>query len=142
MGLALLLAAVPGRTESSVSDAARIEVLVQGVRSVKGMVRLVICPPNAGFPDCGSKALRSATLPITNGKASAIFDDIPPGTYAVAVFHDGNGNGKLDMLLGIPREGFGFSRNPPLKLRAPRFEESMMPVRDSTQFKITLLYIM
>lgn len=139
--MALLLAAVPGRAEHSASDAATLDVVVHGARTVKGMVRLMLCPSNAGFPDCRSKALRSASLPIANGKASVRFEGIPPGTYAVAVFHDGNGNGKLDMLFGIPREGFGFSRNPPLRARAPRFEESMMPVSNTVHIDINLRYI-
>ena len=40
------------------------------------------------------------------------FNDIPPGTYAIAVFHDENANGKLDKnFLGIPCEGYGASNN-------------------------------
>ena len=43
------------------------------------------------------------------------------GDYAVAVIHDENSNDKLDTFAGIPREGFGFSRNPPIRFGAPRF---------------------
>jgi len=35
---------------------------------------------------------------------------IPPGTYAIACYHDENDNGKLDTnFLGIPKEGTGAS---------------------------------
>ena len=38
---------------------------------------------------------------------------VPEGQIAVRLFHDENGNGKLDTnMLGIPREGYGFSKNP------------------------------
>jgi uncharacterized protein (DUF2141 family) len=47
---------------------------------------------------------------------------VPPGDYALLVLHDENGNNKVDTMLGIPREGVGFSRNPRLMFGPPRFE--------------------
>jgi uncharacterized protein (DUF2141 family) len=49
------------------------------------------------------------------------FAALPTGDYAIAVIHDENDNHKLDTLLGIPREGFGFSRNPAIGFGPPRF---------------------
>ena len=46
---------------------------------------------------------------------------LPRGDYALAVIHDENGNARLDTIAGIPREGFGFSRNPPIRFGPPRF---------------------
>jgi uncharacterized protein (DUF2141 family) len=51
-----------------------------------------------------------------------IFLNIPPGTYALAVIHDENMNGKLDTnWLGIPKEGYGFSNAAKATLGAPSF---------------------
>ena len=37
---------------------------------------------------------------------------VPPGTYAVAVHHDEDGDGEMDTgLFGIPSEPHGFSNN-------------------------------
>ena len=47
---------------------------------------------------------------------------VTPGRYAVSVFHDQNSNAKLDTFLGVPREGFGFSRNPVIRFGAPKFD--------------------
>lgn len=33
---------------------------------------------------------------IENGKSRVIFENIPEGTYAISVFHDEDGNGKLN----------------------------------------------
>lgn len=101
-----------------------LEVTITGIASAKGAVRLALCPPDAGFPDCGAKALRSTTLPIVAGQAHGRLTGIPAGTYAISVFHDANANGRLDTFLGIPREGYGFSGNPPFRPRAPRFDEA------------------
>ena len=47
------------------------------------------------------------------------FTDVPPGTYAIALLHDENGNGRADRVLMVPREGFGFSRNAPVRMGPP-----------------------
>jgi len=53
---------------------------------------------------------------------------VPPGDYAVSVIHDENGDGQLNKMLGIPREGFGFSRNPRIHFGPPGFEACRFPV--------------
>lgn len=50
--------------------------------------------------------------------------DLPFGTYAVALFHDLNGNGEMDRnLLGIPSEPYAFSGLIRSKFRLPKFKE-------------------
>jgi uncharacterized protein (DUF2141 family) len=76
-----------------------------------------------GFPH---EFLHSATnvmvIKIRKAQARCDFEDIPPGTYAMAVIHDENMNGKLDThLLGIPKEGFGFSNDAKGFFGAPSF---------------------
>lgn len=59
---------------------------------------------------------------IKNNQAQCNFEGIPPGTYAIAVAHDENMNGKLDTnALGIPTEGYGFSNDAVGWLGAPPF---------------------
>jgi len=62
---------------------------------------------------------------ITNKTASISFDQLTPGTYAVAVFHDKNNNGILDKnMLGIPLERYGFSNNVRETFSAPSFNSA------------------
>jgi uncharacterized protein (DUF2141 family) len=49
------------------------------------------------------------------------FQHVLPGRYAVALFHDENANGRMDKMLMMPREGFGFSRDAPIRFGPPRF---------------------
>ena len=68
---------------------------------------------------------------------------ISPGVYALSVIHDENGNGRLDRFMAIPREGFGFSRNPRIRMGPPRFEEVRFQVagpvtRQAVQMKYLL----
>jgi len=61
-------------------------------------------------------------IKVRRTEARCDFEDIPPGTYALAVIHDENMNGKLDTnWLGIPKEGYGFSNDVKALLGAPSF---------------------
>ena len=53
------------------------------------------------------------------------FLDLPEGEYAVAVYHDANGNGKMDSnLMGIPTEDYAFSNNAVGKMAPPSYEQA------------------
>lgn len=115
---------------------------MQGIKSAKGVIRLAVCPPQAGFPDCKTKEVRTASLPIANGTARIVLTGLAPGSYAVSVFHDANANSKLDTFMGIPKEGYGFSRNPAFKPRAPRFAEAQIDLSGSASTVINLRYLL
>ncbi len=88
------------------------------------MVRLCLVRDAAQFPDCGHGA-EGHKLSIAAADARPIrFADLPSGDYALAVIHDENANGRLDTMLGIPREGVGFSRNPPIRTGRPSFAQA------------------
>jgi uncharacterized protein (DUF2141 family) len=48
------------------------------------------------------------TEPISTVTTVAV-RDLPKGRYAVVAFHDKNGNGDMDTILGKPTEKYGFS---------------------------------
>lgn len=80
------------------------------------------------FPNCQDDAnARHLTVP-TGHAGNLVFGDLPSGTYALALIHDENGNGKLDTMLGIPREGFGFSRNPAIRFGPPKFASARVSI--------------
>ena len=59
-----------------------------------------------------------------SGEISLVFHDVPAGTFAVMVFHDRVGDGKLKRnFLGIPTEPYGFS-GMPTKYGPPSFDEA------------------
>lgn len=63
-------------------------------------------------------------LECTFGRATFSVELPATGRYALAAYHDVNGNGKLDKnLWGIPTEPYGFSQVPETKWRAPTFAE-------------------
>lgn len=101
---------------------AELHVTLTGLRSARGMVRLCLTGNSTRFLGCQTAGSTSLNLPAAKA-SQMILPNVRPGTYALLVIHDENGNGKLDMMMKIPREGFGFSNNPKLHMRPPHFEE-------------------
>jgi len=85
------------------------------------------------FPD--SKFLvKSVTGEGMNGKCELQFEDIAYGSYAVAIYQDVNGNGKLDKgLFGIPEEPFAFSNNFKPRFGGPSFEKCKFDFNKNNQ---------
>ena len=84
------------------------------------MIQVCLTSDPKNFPSCVDDA-RALTRTVPATVREIGFEALPVGDYAVAVIHDENGNNKLDTMLGIPREGFGFSRNPTIGFGAPKF---------------------
>jgi uncharacterized protein (DUF2141 family) len=101
---------------------ASLELAIERARSARGYLHICLTRNPRYFPDCSKDALAvKRTVPA----ATRILrlNELAPGRYAVALIHDENRNGKLDMPFGIPREGFGFSRNPKVRFGAPRYSQ-------------------
>jgi uncharacterized protein (DUF2141 family) len=100
-----------------------IHVQILNIRNSTGTVACALFESPDGFP---IEFLRSATnvmiIKIRKTQARCDFEDIPPGTYAIAVIHDENMNGKLETnWLGVPKEGYGFSNDATSVVGAPSF---------------------
>jgi uncharacterized protein (DUF2141 family) len=109
------------------ASAATLEVVVQGVRNDHGVMRLCLWRAPAGFPDCTdakADALREVR-PATQGDMRFSLGALPPGTYAVTLFHDERNTGKVDTnFLGIPREGLGASNDPKSRFGPPAYADA------------------
>ena len=122
-GALLVLGALLPATAPAASPAAPVgslEIDVAGMRSARGLIRICLTAEPRNFPGCVDDK-HAVTRSVPASQHIIRFDDLPPGKYAAALIHDENSNAKLDTLLGIPREGFGFSRNPPIGFGPPRF---------------------
>ena len=130
-------------TAASAAAAADVEIQVQGLRNTNGSVRLCLTRNPDHFPDCNADPA-AVKHSVAAGQAGSIrITGVVPGVYALALIHDENGNGRLDKFMAIPREGFGFSRNPRIRMGPPsfdevRFEVSGTGVRQAVQMKYLL----
>jgi uncharacterized protein (DUF2141 family) len=114
------------------ATATDLTVNVEGIREARGTIRLELDGSAAAW-DNKEKPTAVGSTPAVVGAVTYTFKGLPPGRYAVGVYHDANDNGKLDMnFLGIPKEDFGIS-NDPNPVRKPTFEESHVDVGDTHQ---------
>jgi len=120
----------------------RLEVGVANVRSAKGLIRVCLTADPDNFPACVDDA-DAVTRTMPAGQREVRFDGLAPGQYAVAVIHDENGNARLDTFAGIPREGFGFSRNPAIRFGPPKFAAARFTLAgaDAQMQQIRMRYI-
>ena len=81
-------------------------------------------------------------MKVPNTEARCDFEGIPPGTYALVVLHDENMNGKIDTNpLGIPKEGYGFSKDAKGWFGAPSYRAASFEYDGETlDLTVTLRY--
>ena len=110
--------------------AADLEVRIEGLRSADGDVRVALHRhmEDAKFP--GDAGVVGAIMrPAASGTVRVIFADVAPGAYAVAAFHDADGDGELAQnFLGMPTEGYGFSNGAVGFMGPPSFADAAVTV--------------
>lgn len=78
-----------------------------------------------GFLDENAACFKEVYPVTRTGTLEVGIPSLPAGDYAVACYHDVNGNGRIDKnLLGIPTEPYGFSNNARPRFRAPTWDEA------------------
>lgn len=142
--ICLLLAALlaSAGVAAQPASAADLRVEVKDLRNARGVLRVCLTRDSRHFPDCSADPHAIArSIPAKDGGHFEI-TGVPPGTYALCIFHDANGNGRLDTFLAIPREGFGFSRNPKIRMGPPRFDETRFDVSGAISLQTVVMRYM
>ena len=142
-GFSLAMVAVAAGVTSAQPVQPGIHVEILGIRNNTGAVACALFEAPEGFP---TEFMRFAAnlmmVKVRVAKATCSFQQIPPGTYALAVIHDENRDGKLASdWMGLPKEGYGFSNDAKGTFGAPSFEAASFPYNgQSLQMTITLQY--
>ena len=114
------------------AHAADVVVDVAGVRSDRGEVGCALFGSEADFP-MDPRSARMDWQPARQAGTTCRFTGLAPGSYALAVSHDLNGNRRADTnLFGMPTEDWGVSNDVRPTLRAPRFGEAVFQVAEGT----------
>lgn len=112
-----------------------LEVKLSGLKNASGRVCLSLFSGPKGFPSGGkgSNLVTSRCVDLADRSSQVMFTNVPLGTYAIAVIHDSNRDGRLNTNpFGVPNEGFGFSNNPPLQFGPAKFSDSQVFVSGTT----------
>ncbi|MGZ3896348.1 MAG: DUF2141 domain-containing protein [Flavisolibacter sp.] len=85
------------------------------------------------------QAFRCTQAQIRQQMADIRFENVPDGQYALFIFHDENNNGVMDRnWLGVPKEGYGASRNKLPFAAAPGFEANSFVLAHSSDILLSI----
>jgi uncharacterized protein (DUF2141 family) len=130
LALAGLAVAVP----AAPAMAGDVVITVTDIRSAKGVVRACLTTRANVFPKCNKDPNAHRTVVPAAGKIEIRFTGVKPGNYAIALLHDENDNGKADRAMGMmPKEGYGFSRDAPVKMAPPKFTDAVFAIGEGLQ---------
>ena len=109
---------------------ADLHVTVHGVQADTGNVMLALYDEAHPWLKTALQGqMRSAASRGSSTQVTLVFKDLPPGRYAIAGFHDRNGNAELDNnAIRIPTEPVGFSNGAQARFGPPRFNEAALTV--------------
>ncbi len=132
-GLAALLlpsAAWAIDLECNGATATRLHVNVTGVRSSSGIVAATLYPNDPKRFLARRGQIGIARAPAKAGTTTVCVAVPPgPGKYALAVYHDVDGDRRLDRtVIGLPSEPFALSNNPPPRMAFPKIGPSLFSV--------------
>lgn len=110
------------------AHAADLTLAIEPVAEAVGTIQVALYDNEANFR---KQSVRALKLPATAGTMTVRIADLPTGDYAVMVFHDRNGNDKLDTnVMGIPKEPWGGSLGDKSVFGAPGWADVRFALKD------------
>ncbi len=121
--------------------AAEFRVKVSELRTNDGDVHFALYATPESFPKSKGR-YAGIHVPAQSFEALAVFTGLKAGRYALAVYHDENGNGKFDQgFLGIPLEGYAFSNGATAFFGPPSFKAAAVELEgEITEITIPMRY--
>ena len=126
-----------------------LRITIEGVAVASGSMRIALFDKEDQYKNFDARnveaqqgeAFRKVAVKVKKtGKLVYEFKDVPPGTYAIAAFHDKDGNQQLGAsMIGLPNEPYGFSRDARGTFGAPKFQDAVIKFDESNSsfsFKI------
>ena len=104
-----------------------LEIKITNIENGSGTIYIAILDSAEDWlkSDSESKPFRDATQIVSSTDNLLVsIGDLPPGKYAISLFHDLDGDAEMDTnFIGYPKEPFGFSA-PMGKFGPPKFDEA------------------
>lgn len=116
----------------------RLSISIEGVETSNGKISVAIYANENGFLEF-EDVFKFDSTKAQKGTTELSIESLPPGKYAVAIFHDENGNDILDRnWLGIPKEKIGFSNAKMKTFGPPSFTECAFELRSDKEITVIL----
>lgn len=117
-----------------------VVVTLNGVQARGGEILAALNGPDTFLRGEGAYGVRASG--DVSGTITLTFEDVAPGEYALAVMHDENGDGRMNMSpSGMPEEGFTFSNGGAMQ-GMPTFEVHKFTVsEDGATLTESMIYM-
>jgi uncharacterized protein (DUF2141 family) len=118
---------------STLSAQNKLTIVVEGIENVRGHLMVGLYDKE----NFRKQPIHGQIVKVEAETVTVVLEDIPPGEYAVSLYHDENDNGKLDTgLFGIPTEKYGFSNNAKGQYGPPSYEDCKFRVDGDSEINI------
>jgi len=126
-------------TQIGYSQTYNLNVTVSNFEKTIGTLLVSVYNQKDGYLQTGME-IKTLSVKVTKNTETVIFEKLPKGNYAVALYHDKNNDGKCNCnFLGIPKEGFGFSKNIKPVVSAPTFDDCKIELNKDKTIIIELI---
>ena len=128
----ILMLQIPGENN-------RLTISISGLKPLKGDLYISLHNRPEYFQVADS-ALMKKKITVNEETESVVFDNVPQGKYAIAIYHDENLNGILDLNeMGFPKEGYGFSTKNKV-IGRPNFGQAAFELGGNDTIEIKMIY--
>ena len=126
--------------QSLYSQTYNLAITITGVKSTDGKIQIGLYNKKESFPHVDGQ-YKLFYVDANGFSGIYTFKDLPYGEYAVAIFHDKNSDKICNTnFLGIPKEGYGFSKNFKPRLSSPSFNDCKIDLNSNLSITINLIY--
>lgn len=117
-----------------------LTIKVTGIKEISGRIKMGLYNSSQTFANSGQE-FRKAAVVVSKNTAIIVFKNLPEGEYAIAFYHDQNGDNDLNRnFIGLPKEGYGFSNNISPKLSVPSFDQTKFKFPELRSLEIKTIY--
>lgn len=117
-----------------------LTITVPNVNLVQGKLQVSIFNSKKSFLK-ENEEYKVYRFDIEKTEGKFVIKNLPKGEYSMVIYHDKNNNKEMDRsFLGIPKEGYGFSRNFKPGLSSPVFEDCSIILNKDVEIEIKLMY--
>lgn len=142
---ALFLSSFAIAQSAQADFSSQLNVAINGLQNAEGQVCVKLFSGSAGFPNDDDSAVQRQCVAIGEDELPTVvtFKDVQPGSYAIAAYHDSNGDEQLNRgTFGIPTEGYAFSNDAVAETGPATFEDAVfLVVGPNTAIQIEMKYM-
>jgi len=114
----------------------KLTVNIKGLKNNKGQVVVGLYQGEKNFL---RKVYFGKVVSISNNEAVVEFDHLPSGEFAISLFHDENGNGKMETgWFGIPKEDYACSNGAKGFMGPPKYLDAKFTITENKTITIKI----